>query len=197
MPYPAGIFEIQFDFQKHEVSISTSEGASVSRPLRAESVADFYEGIFEILVSLGIAVEIDLKPQEVPDAVPFDRDIAQLLLRCRVRASFLAHPRFQRESDRAVPREVHRQMQPGSFLLGQLRPGVHALFRTAGDRRAKAPSAVPLTRTKSAAPAFGPEAALSMARRITPTPFLSQPASRAGRAARRRRYGTRSSRNSF
>ncbi len=80
MPYPPGIFEIQFDFQKHEVSISTSEGASVSRPLRAESVADFYDGIFEILASLGISVEINLKPQEVADAVPFDRDTAQLLV---------------------------------------------------------------------------------------------------------------------
>jgi Family of unknown function (DUF5996) len=76
IPYPPGIFEIQFDFQKHEVIIFTSEGASVSRPLRAEPVADFYKGIFETLASLGISVEIDLKPQEVADAVPFDRDIA-------------------------------------------------------------------------------------------------------------------------
>jgi Family of unknown function (DUF5996) len=76
VPYAAGIFEIQFDFQNHELSISNSEGASVSRPLRAESVADFYNGIFKILPTLGISAEIDLKPQEVPDAVPFDRDTA-------------------------------------------------------------------------------------------------------------------------
>jgi hypothetical protein len=76
VPYEAGIFEIQFDFQNHELSISNSEGASVSRPLRAESVADFYNGIFKILPTLGISTEIDLKPQEVPDAVPFDRDTA-------------------------------------------------------------------------------------------------------------------------
>ncbi len=76
VPYPPGVFEIQFDFQKHEVNISTSEGASRSRPLRAESVATFYGGIFEALASLDIAVEIDLKPQEVGDPVPFDRDFA-------------------------------------------------------------------------------------------------------------------------
>jgi len=76
IPYPPGIFEIQFDFQKHEVSISTSEGISASRPLRAESVADFYGGIFETLASLGISAEIDVKPQEVVDAAPFDRDTA-------------------------------------------------------------------------------------------------------------------------
>ena len=62
------------------MSISTSEGAAVSRPLRAESVADFYNGIFAVLRSLGISVEIDLKPQEVADAVPFDRDTAQLFV---------------------------------------------------------------------------------------------------------------------
>ena len=76
IPYPPGVFEIQFDFQKHEVGISTSQGPRASRPLQAESVANFYSGIFEALASLGIAVEINLMPQEVADAVPFDRDYA-------------------------------------------------------------------------------------------------------------------------
>ena len=76
VPYPPGIFEIEFDFQKHEVSISSSEGARASRPLRAESVAGFYRGLFESLASLGISAEIDVNPQEVADAVPFDRDTA-------------------------------------------------------------------------------------------------------------------------
>jgi hypothetical protein len=76
IPYAPGIFEIQFDFQKHEVNISTSEGPGASRPLRDESVASFYSGIFEALESLGIAVQINLMPQEVADAVPFDRDYA-------------------------------------------------------------------------------------------------------------------------
>jgi hypothetical protein len=76
IPYPPGIFEIQFDFQKHEMSISTSEGTGATRPLRSESVAEFYAAIFETLASLGISVEIGVKPQEVADAVPFDRDTA-------------------------------------------------------------------------------------------------------------------------
>jgi len=74
VPYPKGIFEIQFDFQKHAVHISTSEGTSASRPLQAEPVASFYGGISESLASLGIAVNINLKPQEVASPVPFDRD---------------------------------------------------------------------------------------------------------------------------
>ena len=76
VPYPPGIFEIQFDFQKHQLTIRTSEGDVRSRPLRAESVASFYSSTFETLKSLGIAVGIDLKPQEVGDVVPFDRDNA-------------------------------------------------------------------------------------------------------------------------
>lgn len=46
IPYPPGLFEIQFDFARHELKISSSEGAAISRPLRAESVAAFYAGIF-------------------------------------------------------------------------------------------------------------------------------------------------------
>ena len=76
IPYAPGVFEIQFDFLKHEVNISTSQGPSASRPLRGESVANFYTGIFEALSSLGIAVEINLMPQEVAGAVLFDRDYA-------------------------------------------------------------------------------------------------------------------------
>jgi hypothetical protein len=76
VPYPQGVFEIQFDFQEHALNISTSQGASASRPLVAESVASFYQGTSESLASLGIGVSINLKPQEVADAVPFDRDYA-------------------------------------------------------------------------------------------------------------------------
>jgi len=76
VPYPPGVFEIQFDFLKHALEISTSEGGAVSRPLEPEPVASFYAAISEILASLGIAVKINLKPQEVAGAVPFDRDFA-------------------------------------------------------------------------------------------------------------------------
>jgi hypothetical protein len=76
IPYPAGVFEMQFDFARHTLDISTSEGSAGSRPLQAESVARFYAGISEMLASLGIGAEINLNPQEVAGAVPFDRDQA-------------------------------------------------------------------------------------------------------------------------
>ena len=76
VPYPPGLFEIQFDFQKHELSITTSEGVNAARPLRAESVASFYGAVLGALRPLGITVEIDRKPQEVANPVPFDEDHA-------------------------------------------------------------------------------------------------------------------------
>ena len=74
VPYPAGVFEIQFDFQKHALEISTSQGKRVERPLRAEPVASFYRGTMESLTSLGITVAINPKPQEIAGAIPFDQD---------------------------------------------------------------------------------------------------------------------------
>jgi hypothetical protein len=74
VPYARGIFEIQFDFQRHELTISSSDGAAISRPLRPEPVADFYSSTLQALASLGISVAINTKPQEIADPVPFDRD---------------------------------------------------------------------------------------------------------------------------
>jgi len=76
VPYGPGVFEIQLDFQKHALEISTSDGSSVSRPLRAESVAAFYGETSECLATLGIRVNINPKPQEIAASVPFDRDFS-------------------------------------------------------------------------------------------------------------------------
>ena len=74
IPYAAGVFEIQFDFQRHQFAITTSQGRSTARPLQPETVASFYRGVFESLESLSITVQINPKPQEVADPIPFDQD---------------------------------------------------------------------------------------------------------------------------
>jgi len=76
VPYGPGTFEIQLDFQKHTLDISTSEATSASRPLKPESVAVFYAGILQCLASLGIVTNLNPKPQEIASAVPFDRDVS-------------------------------------------------------------------------------------------------------------------------
>jgi hypothetical protein len=76
MPYQDGLVEIEFNFRDHALQICSSAGVTIARPLKAESVANFYHGVMETLALLGITVAINTKPQEVADPVPFDRDEA-------------------------------------------------------------------------------------------------------------------------
>jgi hypothetical protein len=74
IPYPKGVFEIQFDFIDHKLIVETSEGRTESRPLKPESVASFYRATMQIIESLGVRCDICLDPQEVADRIPFDQD---------------------------------------------------------------------------------------------------------------------------
>jgi hypothetical protein len=74
IPYDSGLFEAQFDFIDHKLTIETSWGASKSMALRPQSVADFYAEFMSALKSLGIEVKIWSTPVEVPNPVPFERD---------------------------------------------------------------------------------------------------------------------------
>jgi hypothetical protein len=74
IPYGDGIFEIQFDFIDHKLSIQTSWGSSKTLPLKPQSVADFYKAFMDALRSLGIEVIIWTTPCEVPNPVPFNSD---------------------------------------------------------------------------------------------------------------------------
>ena len=76
VPYPPGLFEIQFYFLKHVLEIRSSEGKVVSRPLAAEPVANFYAAAQDLWKSAGIDAAINPRPQEIPGAVPFDQDFA-------------------------------------------------------------------------------------------------------------------------
>jgi hypothetical protein len=75
-PIPCGdrTFEIAFDFVGHRLAIDASDGRSGSLPLQPQTVADFHRRLFDGLRALGIDVRIHGRPNEVPDAVPFDRD---------------------------------------------------------------------------------------------------------------------------
>lgn len=75
-PIPHGFqtFEICFDFISHELRILKSDGAVRALPLQAQSVASFYRTLMETLRTLGLPVEIDRTPNEIPDPIPFDQD---------------------------------------------------------------------------------------------------------------------------
>lgn len=74
MPYGKDLVEIEFDFIKHQLRITKSDGRTQELPLAPRSVADFYRELMATLSSLGLKIEIFTKPQEVADAIPFEQD---------------------------------------------------------------------------------------------------------------------------
>jgi len=77
-PIPIGgeIFEIEFDFVGHRLSVRTSQGAERSLPLRPQPVADFYRATMDLLASMGIAVTINETPGEIANPIRFSEDRA-------------------------------------------------------------------------------------------------------------------------
>jgi hypothetical protein len=67
-------FQIDFDFIDHVMWIRTSDGHYRQVMLRPMTVAAFYEETMSALAQLGIAVTIRTMPNEIADAVPFDKD---------------------------------------------------------------------------------------------------------------------------
>jgi hypothetical protein len=74
IPYHERVFEIQFNFLEHALSISTCDGQQKILPLRPQSVASFYAEFMEALRSLEIDVKIWPMPVEIPNPIRFDRD---------------------------------------------------------------------------------------------------------------------------
>jgi hypothetical protein len=74
IPYPKGIFEINFDFIAHTVEIITSNGATRTFPLIPQTVAEFYAELIGALHSLDIDVKVWPVPVEVPRPIRFNLD---------------------------------------------------------------------------------------------------------------------------
>jgi len=67
-------FEISFDFVDHKLLIETSDERSRKISLEPRTVANFYQELMESLASLGIDVQIDPMPREVPNPIAFQED---------------------------------------------------------------------------------------------------------------------------
>ncbi len=74
MPYGSEFLEITFDFVSHELKFASSTGATLSTPLRAQSVADFYHEYQRSLAALGVDVNIHPVPVELQHPIPFAED---------------------------------------------------------------------------------------------------------------------------
>lgn len=75
MPHPSGAaFQIDFDFHRSQVEISTTSGDTRSAVLTARPVAAFYADMVDKLAELGLATDIWPMPVEIAGAVPFAED---------------------------------------------------------------------------------------------------------------------------
>jgi hypothetical protein len=74
MPYGPELLEIEFDFVSHNLLFRLSSGASLSLPLRAQTVADFYAEYRRALAVLGVSVHIHPTPVELKAPIPFAED---------------------------------------------------------------------------------------------------------------------------
>jgi hypothetical protein len=71
IPFAHRLFEVDFDFVDHRLTIRVSDGSTRSMP---RSVADFYQEFMASLSSLGIDVRINTHPVEIDDGIPFEQD---------------------------------------------------------------------------------------------------------------------------
>jgi hypothetical protein len=74
MPHGGRSFQIDVDFVAHRLVIATSDGGEGGFALEPRSVAAFYGLLMDELRRLDVPVAIRRMPNEIADAVPFDRD---------------------------------------------------------------------------------------------------------------------------
>ena len=67
-------FEIDFDFMNHQLHITSNDGAQRRFKLKAMTVAGFHKRVIDELSQIGITIDINTTPAEVPDPIPFEKD---------------------------------------------------------------------------------------------------------------------------
>ena len=74
MAHGERVFELDFDLVDHELVLTETGGERRTIVLGPTPVAAFYEELMAQLASLGLPVHVMTMPNEIADAVPFDRD---------------------------------------------------------------------------------------------------------------------------
>ena len=74
IPDGTRMFDMEFDFCEHLLQIRTSDGGRREIPLAPMTVAEFYAQVVRALEDLGIATNIQARPNEVDPAIPFAED---------------------------------------------------------------------------------------------------------------------------
>lgn len=76
IPYGNRTFEIEFNFIDHRLTMQSSDGRSAHIALKPQSVATFYNNLMDEMRQLDLHVNINRKPNEVPEPIRFDQDEA-------------------------------------------------------------------------------------------------------------------------
>ncbi|HUG39565.1 MAG TPA: DUF5996 family protein [Longimicrobiales bacterium] len=129
MPYGSRALQIDFDLVEHRLRIRTSDGRRSALSLQPRSVADFHAELMGRLADLELPVEIDPRPSEVPDPVPFDQDHVSSAYDARWVESFFA---ALRQADRLLKRfrsGFLGKVSPVHFFWGSFD---HAVTRFSG-----------------------------------------------------------------
>ena len=143
IPYGDGIFEVEFDFIAHTLTIQTSWNSSKTIALKPQSVADFYVEFMSALHSLGIDVKIWSMPVEVPNPIRFEDDTQHASYDPEYAHRFwqiltLCDTIFKEFRSRFIGKDSPVHFFWGSFDL--------CVTRFSGRRASPAPDADPITR---------------------------------------------------
>ncbi|MEM9707372.1 MAG: DUF5996 family protein [Pseudomonadota bacterium] len=76
IPHQGTGFEILFDMIDHRVVVSLNDGRQEALSVSGLTVAEFYEGLFSRLQTLGISIKIVAVPYDNKSKIPFAEDIA-------------------------------------------------------------------------------------------------------------------------
>ena len=75
LPHGNRAFTVAFDFIDHRLHIRVSDGQQRSLVLAPRSVAEFYADVMRALGELGLGVRVWPVPVEIPDPIPFEKDV--------------------------------------------------------------------------------------------------------------------------
>ena len=143
MPYGAEMLEIEFDFVSHDLRYRLSNGATLTTPLRSQSVAEFYNEYQHTLTALGVSIRIDPMPCELPAPIRFEEDTQHATYDPEAAHSFWrillrVEQIFQQFSSRFLGKVSPAHFFWGSFDL--------AVTRFSGRRAPARPDADAITR---------------------------------------------------
>lgn len=69
-----GAFQIDFDFIDHRLIVRAVDGRTATLPLQPQTTAMFYRNLMDVLEQLGLSIDINTMPNELPDPIPFGAD---------------------------------------------------------------------------------------------------------------------------